>query len=616
MSYKTEKSYYKSKKKLLNNSNRDQEKGVFQLLPIIFVIAIIPLIVRLKDYTTPLTKFPWFSDMGEYTDFFLYYKHWLFVGISLIMVLIIAYKSYKNHKALEYKPIFIPLALYAILALISSIFSKNKSLSFTGSFLQFESVFALLGYCIVVYYVYLFVKRESDIKLIIRSLLISTIILGLLGITQITGHNFLFTDTGWKLITPTAYWNAQDAFQLKFETNRVFLTLLNPNYVGVYVSLVLPILFVLCLFIREVKSLPLYLLSIIGLVISLIGSKSTTGLMSIIIAALLIIILLRRYLIKYYYISIPLFIILVAVISIIGTLKSNFFVTQLNKLSNLHKTNISLIGIDTNETELEINYQGNILRANFTVDESGACYFFFFDEDYNPVSMSSDVINGPVTIQDERFPGFIFTPSKYNDTLCFGATIDGTTWYFTNQTVDGTYYYINDYGKLDKLISAPSLLFTGYEKLASNRGYIWSRTLPLLKDKIIIGSGADTFVTEFPQNDYVNFKNSLGKGQILTKPHNLYLQIGVQTGVLSLISFIVFYLMYFISSLKLYIRSDFDSYYSKVGVSILVGTFSYMISGLANDSTITVAPLFWAFIGLGIVVNAKEKLLLNEHNNQ
>ncbi|TAH64168.1 MAG: O-antigen ligase domain-containing protein, partial [Anaerolineaceae bacterium] len=202
--------------------------------------------------------------------------------------------------------------------------------------------------------------------------------------------------------------------------------------------------------------------------------------------------------------------------------------------------------------------------------------------------------------------------AQYEDIPLFYVTINKNKWYFTNQTDQGGYYYLNNYGKLDKIIKAPGALFSGYEGYASGRGYIWSRTLPLLKKHIILGSGADTFMISFPQDDYVGLYNHGYSDQLMTKPHNLYLQIGVQTGVLSLIAFLVFYAMYFISSVKLYIKGRYKSYYARVGVAILVASVSYIVLGLANDSSLTVAPVFWVLIGLGITVNRLAKPYIEE----
>ena len=94
----------------------------------------------------------------------------------------------------------------------------------------------------------------------------------------------------------------------------------------------------------------------------------------------------------------------------------------------------------------------------------------------------------------------------------------------------------------------------------------------------------------------------------ITKPHNLYLQIAVQSSVVSLLCFLVFYVWYFISSLRLYFKQRLDTPLVITGFAIMLGTLGYMISGLANDSTITVAPLYWALMGLGIGINHRIRL--------
>ena len=237
------------------------------------------------------------------------------------------------------------------------------------------------------------------------------------------------------------------------------------------------------------------------------------------------------------------------------------------------------------------------------------------DDEGNLIPLLADTSTGDLIVEDESFSGFSFRITMIDDKLAYVVKIEGKEWVFTNQFEDGTYYYLNQYNRLDKIITAPSALFTGYEDYASGRGYIWSRSVPLLKENFILGSGADTFVIEFPQQDYVNKMNYGYSDQIITKPHNLYLQIGVQTGALSLLAFLVFYCFYFLSGIKLYIRSRYDNFYSKVGVAILVGTFGYMVAGIANDSSITVAPLFWVMMELGIAVNEKARSIVNEEKH-
>ena len=64
------------------------------------------------------------------------------------------------------------------------------------------------------------------------------------------------------------------------------------------------------------------------------------------------------------------------------------------------------------------------------------------------------------------------------------------------------------FSHLDEVKIAPGAIFTSHESFASSRGYIWSRTIPLLKETLFIGTGADTFVIAFPQDDYIGKINS------------------------------------------------------------------------------------------------------------
>ncbi len=581
---------------------KDETKSLY-LLPLLIIVAILPLIMRLHIYNAHLSDNVWFSVEDEYADFFLYGKQVVFLILSLFMALLASYQCYKDRKILNIPKIFIPLTLYAFFIILSTLLSKYKYYSFHGIYEQFESAFVLLGYILTTFYVYLIIKTEKEIKYIIAALLIGSLILGFIGLTQISGNDFFTTQTGWRLVTHRGYWNAKDLFNFNF-ANTVYLTLYNPNYVGTYASMVLPILIIVALITKEFRLKSLYLLGTLGIVISLIGSKSSTGIVSLCFAFILAIILFRKKFLKHIYITISILIITIITLIILNFANDNYIINQFNKITNIQKTTPALKEIQTNTNNLIIKYNSSTLQIDFYLDEDGICMFNVYDGDFLPVHYVRDTVNGPITLLDDRFPGFVLTPSINEDgALAFSVSIDGYLWNFTNQVLDRTYYYINDYGKYDKIISAPSALFTGYENYASGRGYIWSRTIPLLRDRIFYGTGPDTFSFAFPNRDYVNKYNYSFLQQLISKPHNMYLQIGVQTGVLSLIAFVSFYMFYFFSSIKLYIREEQFNFYSYVGIAILISTSSYMVSGIANDSSITVAPIFWVLIGLGIIIN-------------
>lgn len=604
---------HKNNKKNNRNYIAKPENPIY-LIPIILVIAVLPFIVRLKQYKTNLDHFTWFNAEHNY-DLFLYYKQWILIYIGIFMLGIILYKKYKKRIDLNLIPIFIPLGIYAFLVIVSTLFSPYLSYSLKGGFDQFESTFALLSYCIIVYYTYLFVNTEEDVKYVLKYFIISIIIFNIIGLLQFLGYDYIETQLAHDVIVPRDYRAFIENFKSGFEKGVVYVTIFNPNYVGVYVGLIVPFLLTLLVFAKSWKKVILYVVSIIGLIICIVGARSLGGLISLGVSILCLVIFLWRFFWKKYYITIPSIIVIILTFVIISSFNNHVMINRIIDMFHVDKTENNLTDIQTNADDVTFLYKKNKLTISFLHDNDNenSMNFNVIDGQGLPVNYTfNNDMNVFMIQEDERFAGIFFGPVMYENYYGFRVNVDGYDWVFTNQTEDGTYYHINRYGKLDKIITAPSAVLTGYENIATRRGYIWSRTIPLIKDRIILGSGPDTFIMSFPQRDYVNFVNYLYYDQIITKPHSLYLQMAVQTGLLSLLAYLVFYGMYFISSVRLYIKGHFKSYYAKVGLAIFIGTLSYMISSITNDSSITTAPIFWVFMGIGISMNYKAKPFIKE----
>ncbi len=123
---------------------------------------------------------------------------------------------------------------------------------------------------------------------------------------------------------------------------------------------------------------------------------------------------------------------------------------------------------------------------------------------------------------------------------------------------------------------------------------MWSTSLPLLKDHLFLGSGPDTFVFEYPAYDIKGKFNMFGTPHmIIDKPHNMFIQIGVQNGVLALLVFLsmIGYLYTLgIKELKNRASTKSDLWGYLAGISgYLVATFFY-------DSSIGVSVIFWIFV--------------------
>ena len=103
------------------------------------------------------------------------------------------------------------------------------------------------------------------------------------------------------------------------------------------------------------------------------------------------------------------------------------------------------------------------------------------------------------------------------------VTVDDLAWNFVQE--DNTYFYMNDAGKKVKFekIKQAHLFF---DDAMSMRGHIWNNTIPLLPKHFFIGSGADTYIFEYPQNDYLR-RYMYGGNTYDVKAHCWYLQQGV-----------------------------------------------------------------------------------------
>lgn len=573
------------------------------LIPLALWFVIIPLIVKVKFYANPLTDYPWYSSEASLADFFLYYKS-MFVTITGVLMLAflvwqIGKMKRKDTLVNTDTRIFIPIAIYLLLAIASSLFSDYGYFCTHGMPDQFETIWNLIAYIIaLVYCYYVIVYHDSDKPIL------GMVIIGAASVAVICVLQYFKVDI-YRLIY------SGEGYSFTFAEGTVYGPFYNINYVGYYTLLLIPVfvmLFIAC------KNLVLRVISAIltlGLMIAMIGAQSLTAEIAFVAVALLaaLFVLLKNAK-EHKIMWLP--IAGIVVCAIVGCVLLMPRVNTYIQASNTEKTDLE--NIFTHDDNVEVDYKGNKLFVQM-LQNGDSLAFNIYDQDQNMVTCEyTDSEDGSYyyyAITDERFDGMTLTPAIISeDPLVYGfmAQINDKSWCFTNQmTDDGTYYYYTDLGKITKLtedtVSADFAPLVDKGFLASGRGYIWNKTIAILKNYVLLGSGADTYALVYPNGDFVDKYNNGYDNMILTKPHNLYLQIAVQTGILSLICFLVFYLWYFISSLRLYFKQKLTSPLAAVGFAILLGTMGYMVSGLANDSTITISPLYWGLMGIGIGIN-------------
>lgn len=639
---------------------KKETRDYFKLLPIALILAIIPLIVYAKkiEFDEAFAKL-WKGPITD-QDFFSYYKMYWFIVLTCISVLFFfIYISTKKIK-LTFPKIFIPLGIYIILVFLSSSFSEYHKQAFFGFPERYEGFFTILCYVTVCFICSILVTSEFDIKYLGYFLAFGVFVLSLIGISQFFGFDFLQTAIGKKMILPLANQGDSNSLIFNFPKQYIYSTLYNPNYVGGYFAIILSISLVVYLSVSNLKLKIISGLFCLLSFINLLGSLSSTGYVSMIVSAIIILLFLRKTIKRNILALLAIFVCFVAIGFYMNFYSEGKISESLKIASNVNysavkekfvsrftpkaepstKSNIPntlmLMDIDLNANDdnllNSVNASNNLIALNepsstegFTsgiindiyIDKNSLSLYTsatdvlvvnfdantlglsFFDNNNIQVQPTTQEKDGNIviTFQDARFNAIKLIAEKNiivveapNTTFNLAITVDG-------------FKIITPAGNTTDIIKAKSFGFKGYEHWGSYRGYIWSRSIPMLKDTILLGHGADTYALYFPQNDYVaKLKYTREIYIIIDKPHNHYLQIAINTGVLSLFAFLIFVVWYYISALKLYIKGVFNVFFAG-GVACLASVTAFLVSSLANDSTISVSITFWIIIGVGIACN-------------
>ena len=582
---------------------------ILLLLPIMIAIAVIPLIMRVKDYDPQLGKYDWFPNVMGRLDIFMFYKSYATTLLFAVLVIGLVYLYLSRKLVVEW--MFLPLGLYLVLILLSSIYTISEFHTWNGFMDMFESAFTLLTYCLICYFSYTVIHTEKQIKAVFGVSAISFVILGVIGISQFFRHD-LFALSGIRnLLFPVSLKSLEATYGIHLNDGIVYLTLFNSNYVGVYSCLVVPLLLVLTFTVRKKRFLPFYILAAILILVSLVGSNSKTAVLTLIPCAIFAVCYFgKRNLGR----LIPVLILYILIFVGLNELQpAPVFQSAIDRLETVPVANkeYALKAITLNDEQYFISYRERKISVRYD-EQDGKLIPIVKSEDGQQLKLDTAIEQQvrQYTVKDADFNGLVFAENTDKDgNKGFSVKSEGSSFFIFYSSVKQTYLYTNFYGKHTKIYASDTCdlpvfhLMGGY----SGRGYIWSKTLPLLRHTLILGTGPDTYAIAFPQEDYVSLVQNGCESVMITKPHCMFMQIGVQTGVLSLIAVLIFYIWYFIQSFSLYRKGELQTWKERVGAAIYISTIGFMIASLINDSTVGVSIIFWTLLGIGCACNKMVK---------
>lgn len=145
----------------------------------------------------------------------------------------------------------------------------------------------------------------------------------------------------------------------------------------------------------------------------------------------------------------------------------------------------------------------------------------------------------------------------------------------------------------------------------SGRAYIWDKTLDLVKERAIVGYGADSLMYNFPHYHIDARAGMWDENTITDKPHNTYVGALYGFGILGFAALVVILVMVGIKTLKSIISKSW-------GVFILaLASLAYFAQSMFNDSLPSTSAIAWLFIGIMFAVSfsMSEEKITNGRND-
>jgi len=640
---------------------------------LLIVVAIMPIVVRFRLIISPPEFYAMYLREAV-PDFFSYYKGWA-IGIPAVLIVVYAIMERMlgevdkwDVKALIKSPPVITSAVFLLMAFISTIFSNYRATSWRGTVDRSEGMWILLAYFIVLFAAMYFVRGTKYAKIIVYGLAFSSIVMGLVGLTQFMERDFFMTSFGqWFLRLGMS--SDQVAAMLETQPEGVMApfemaygTLYNPNTFGKYTAMVAPVLLACALAYDEGrgwKAMLVRLSFLLGgglMLVGVFGSRSLGGFTAIAAAiGVVFVTVICRF---FYRMK----------LKKAGLLDESATNTSPQQSTADGKGRspyvawalgagvvVSLIlallfiPVVNQRFELAVTRFDEALRGepmppnDMVFDGNSFTFITEGQERFTMVVSQLHEIPGPFShklTRDERWHIYDasgqpvplsrrYAPTAESEHAEYVYAIPGfqsiRILYLPGfimfrgmiMTLDAMDIYVvaPNESLIDMSQPVPATGFAGREHWGSNRGYIWSRTFPLLPARTIIGSGPDTFTQVFPQHDVVPRMFLFNNPYIpVDKAHNVFLQTWVATGGISALALVVLFGYYLVTTFMSVVRSNMKEGTFLFGLKfgLLAGISAFLVGALSTDSTIGSSGVFYLLLGLGLGVNLLVKRMNKE----
>lgn len=159
---------------------------------------------------------------------------------------------------------------------------------------------------------------------------------------------------------------------------------------------------------------------------------------------------------------------------------------------------IPLEEVRTGTDAVYLTYNQRSIRLSYTIDEeTGGVVqdITYTDGTKVPVVWADD--RGECDLKEQELAGVHFKVYSKDEINYVQFRCEDVVFRFTDSLDTGKYEYVTINGKVDELTNADTAALLP-DTFLNGRGYIWNRTVPLLRKHPLLGTGPDTFLLAFP----------------------------------------------------------------------------------------------------------------------